>query len=163
LLLGAVCALATPVLCQTSPVSPSPHPSVVEAERLMAKKDYRAAETLLRAAIAENGTDARAHGDLALLLMSQGRKREAVDAARLSAAFAPDTPEARYIYGLTLAADGRPVDAARELARAVALKPGQAPALRALAQAYADTEDERTGETFRQYIAMRPGDAAARR
>jgi protein O-GlcNAc transferase len=158
-----VCALAAPVLCQTTPVSPSPHPSVVEAERLMAKKDYRAAETLLRAAIAENGTDARAHGDLALLLMSQGRKREAVDAGRLSAAFAPDTPEARYIYGLTLAADGRPVEAARELARAVALKPGQTPALRALAQAYADTEDERTSETFRQYIAMRPGDAAARR
>ena len=34
-------------------------------------------------------------------------------------------PEARYIYGLALAADGRPVEAARELEKAVALKPGR--------------------------------------
>ena len=129
----------------------------------MARKDYRAAETLLRAVIAENGTDARAHGDLALVLMSQARKREAVDAARLSAALAPDMPEARYIYGLALAADDRPIDAARELAKAVALRPDQAPPVRALAQAYADTEDGRTEETYRKYFAMRPGDAVARR
>lgn len=129
----------------------------------MTRKDYRAAETLLRAAIAEDGTDARAHGDLALALMSQGKKREAVDAARLSAAFAPETAEARYIYGLALAADDRPVDAARELAKAIALKPDQAPPVRALAQAYAAVQDARTAETYRKYIAMRPGEAAPRR
>jgi Flp pilus assembly protein TadD len=129
----------------------------------MARKDYRAAETALRVYVAENASDARAHGDLALTLMALGKKREAVDAARLSAAFAPEAPESRYIYGLALAADGRAVEAARELAKCVALKPNQALPLRALARAYADSEDERTVETYRGLIALEPADPSARR
>ena len=47
---------------------------------------------------------------------ARGRRR-----GRLAAAFAPESAEARYIYGLTLSAAGKPVDAAREYERAVAL------------------------------------------
>ncbi len=79
----------------------------------------------LRQAIDADPSSARAHGDLALALLGLHKKREAVDAARLAAAFGPQLPEARYIYGLALAADGRPVEAAREFEKAVALKPGE--------------------------------------
>jgi len=129
----------------------------------MARKDYRGAEALLRAVIAEDGREPRAHGNLALVLMAQGRSQEAVDEGRLAAAFAPEAAEARYIFGLTLSAAGRPVDAARELARAVSMKPDSAPAVLALAKAYAAAEDERTPATFEKYLAMRPDDAPARR
>lgn len=129
----------------------------------MARKDYRGAETLLRAAIAEDGREPRAHGNLALVLMAQGKNAEAVDEGRLAAAFAPDAAEAHYIFGLALSAAGRPVEAARELARAVAMKPDSAPAVLALAKAYAAAEDERTAPTFEKYIAMRPADSSARR
>jgi Flp pilus assembly protein TadD len=139
------------------------NPSLAEAERLMARKDYRRAETLLRAVIAADARDPRAHGNLALALMAQGKSQEAVDEGRLAAAFAPDTAEARYIFGLALSAAGRPVEAARELARAVSMKPDSAPAVLALAKAYAAAEDERTAPTFEKYVAMRPNDAAARR
>src|SRR6185369_16180065 len=121
------------------------------------------AETLLRALIAEDPRDSRVHGDLALALMAQGKNVEAVDEARLSAAFGPEAAEARYIYGLALSAANRPVEAARELARAVSMKPDAAPPVLALAKAYAASEDERAAATFERYISMRPADVAARR
>jgi len=151
LVLASLCPHRLPAIPQGE------DPALLEAEALLEKKSYKKAEEALRAIVAAAPANARAQGDLALALLSQGKTREAVDAARLAAAFAPETPEARYIYALTLKAAGRNVEAARELEKTVALKPGQATPLRALAEAYAETGDDRAVEVYRQLIAQEPG------
>ena len=153
LLTGLLAAASTPV--------PTPGP-LERGEKLLAARQYEKATTQLRKAIEADPTSARAHGDLALALMALQKNREAVDAARLAAAFGPQLPEARYIYGLALAANGRPVEAARELEKAVALKPGEAAPLLALAAAYAAAEDQRAAATYEKLVALRPADVKVR-
>lgn len=143
--------------------TPAPTPGPLErGEKLLGARQYEKATVELRQAVEADPTSARAHGDLALALLALHKNREAVDAARLAAAFGPQLPEARYIYGLCLAADGRPVDAARELEKAIALKPGEAAPLFALAAAYAAAEDERTAATYEKLVALRPDDVKLR-
>jgi Flp pilus assembly protein TadD len=141
---------------------PDDHPALAEAERLMAHKEYKKAEPLLREILEEEPSNARAHGNMALALLGQGRKADAVAEGRLAAVFAPEVPQARYIYGLTLAADGRHVDAAREFRKADELRPGQATILSALASAYAAADDERTAATYDRLIAAAPKDPEVR-
>jgi Flp pilus assembly protein TadD len=142
---------------------PTPAPNPLEAgERLLGRKQYAAAETELRRAVEADPNSARAHGNLALALLNQRKTREAVDEGRLAAAFGPDLPEARYIYGLALSAAGKPVDAAREYEKALALKPAAPGPLSSLAAAYAASEDERTAATYEKLIALRPADAKPR-
>jgi Flp pilus assembly protein TadD len=159
---SAVAAFLLTALLATAP-TPVPTPGPLErGEKLLGARQYEKAAAQLRKAIEADPTSARAHGDLALALLALHQNREAVDAARLAAAFGPQLPEARYIYGLCLAADGRPVDAARELEKAIALKPGEAAPLLALAAAYAAAEDERTAPTYEKLVALRPEDVKLR-
>ncbi len=152
-------ALLTCLVC----ADPSPTPGPLErGEKLLGQKQYEKAQAQLRKAVEQDPTSARAYGNLALALIPQHKNREAVDAARLAAAFGPQLPEARYIFGLALSADGRPIEAARELERAVALKPGQAAPLAALAAAYAAAQDERTAATYETLLALRPADPKVR-
>ncbi len=141
-------------------VAAGPDP-LVEAEKLLEARDYRGAEQILRELVARDPSNARAHGNLALALLARRRVPEAVDEGRLAAAFAPTVPEARYIYGMTLQAAGSPLEAARELERADALRPGQAGVLRALAQAYASAGDERAAAAYEKLIAISPSDPDA--
>jgi len=147
----AVAALLT--LVSLAPAEPA---ALERGEKLLSQKQYAKAEAELRLAVAEDPTSARVHGNLALALLPQRKIREGVDEARLAAAFGPESPEARYIYGLALAADHRPVEAARQLEKAIALKPGEAAPVVALAAAYASAEDERTASTYAKAIALRP-------
>jgi tetratricopeptide (TPR) repeat protein len=155
-----VAALLLTVLLASPPEPPDT--ALARGEKLLEARKYAAAEAALRKAVEEDPSSARVHGDLALALLAQARTREAVNEARLSAALGPALSEARLIYGLTLSADGRPVDAARELEKADTLKPGQAGILRALAAAYAAAEDDRTVATYEKAIALRPGEPALR-
>ena len=145
-----------------STATPGTDDELARAEKLLAQRQFAAAESVLRAIVGVDPGNARAHGNLALALLPQGKLREAVDEARLAAAMGPDLPEARYIYGLALRADGRPHEAARELERAVAAKPGQAGPLRVLAGTYADGEDPRTVATYEKLIALEPGRSGPR-
>ncbi len=158
---GVAALLLTALLAPAPTPAPTPGPIEI-GERLLGARQYDKAVIQLRKAIDADPSSARAHGDLALALLALHKNREAVDAARLAAAFGPQLPEARYIFGLSLAADGRPVEAARELERAVALKPGEVGPLLALAAAYAAAEDERTAATYEKLIALRPADAKLR-
>lgn len=138
---------------------PAATPGALElGERLLARKQYALAEKELRRATEADPSSPRAHGNLALALLPQRRVSEAVAEGRLAAAFGPTSAEAHYIYGLALAADGKPVDAAREYARAVDLAPGKPGPLSALAAAYAAAEDPRAVETYRRLAALRPED-----
>jgi Flp pilus assembly protein TadD len=142
---------------------PTPAPSPLAlGEKLLARQQYAAAERELRSALEVDPSSGRAHGDLALALMFQKKTREAVDEGRLSAAFAPESAEARYIYGLTLSAAGKPVDAAREYEKAVALRPDQVRPVASLAQAYAAAEDGRTAATYEKAIGLAPSDPKLR-
>jgi protein O-GlcNAc transferase len=138
---------------------PTPAPSALEmGEKLLARKQYAAAEKELRRAIEADPSSPRAHGNLALALMPQHKLTEAVSEARIAAAFGPTVAEAHFIYGMALAADGKPVDAAREYERAAALAPANPSPLSALAAAYAAAEDPRTIETYGRLAALRPKD-----
>ncbi len=154
-------ALLAPAPTPVPTPAPTPGP-LARGERLLEGRQYEKAVVQLRKAIEADPTSARAHGDLALALLAQKKNREAVDAARLAAAFGPEVPEARYIFGLTLAADGRPIEAARELEKAVALKPGEVGPLLALAAVYAAAEDAKTVATYEKLVALRPADARLR-
>ncbi len=137
--------------------APSPTPgALARAESLLGRKDYAGAEALLREVIRSEPANARAHGNLALALLSQGKGREAVDEGRLAAAYAPQSAEARYIYGLTLRAAGRNGDAAREFGKAVELKPDAIGPLEALAGAYAAVGDERAGALYERLLVLDP-------
>ena len=160
---GVAALLLTALLFCAPASTPAPTPGPLErGEKLLGQKQYEKAEAQLRKAVEENPTSARAHGNLALALLAQHKNREAVDAARLAAAFGPQTPEARHIFGLALAADGRPVEAAREFERTLALKPGEAAPLAALASAYAAAEDERTVAIYEKLLVLRPADPKIR-
>lgn len=135
--------------------TPAPDP-LTRGEQLLSRKQYAAAEKELRLAVEADPKSARAHGNLALALLPQKKIPAAVDEGRLAAAFAPRSPEARFIYGLTLTAAGRPIEAAREYEEVAALKPGQAGPLAALAAAYAVAEDARTVATYEKLIALDP-------
>jgi Flp pilus assembly protein TadD len=146
LLLGTLCAALSAQ--ESSPLA--------EAEKLLAQQKYPAAAAALAEILKSDPGNARAHGNLALALLGQGKTREAVDEGRLAAAFGPDLPEARYIYGMTLQAAGRHREAARELERAVAARPEAAAPRRALADAYAATGDPRAADIYRKLIVLEP-------
>ncbi len=144
------------------PATPGPDSfALTQAEALLERRDYRGAEIALRKILEADPSNARAHGNLALALLEQKRLPEAIDEGRLAAAFAPDLPEARYIYGMTLSRGGRPVDAAREFEKAVAGRPDSPGLLGALAAAYAATGDDRTVATYTRLIALKPDDRRA--
>ncbi len=138
-------------------LSPGSQDELARAESMMERKDYVGAETLLREVLRAEPRNARAHGNLALALMPQRRVRDAVDEGRLAAAFAPESPEARYIYGLTLRAAGRSPDAAREFAKASALAPEAIGPLDGLAEAYAAAGDDRAIAAYERLIGLEPG------
>jgi len=145
----------------TTLLAPTPTPPsrlLEQGEQLLQHKQYARAEAVLKQAVEADPASARAHGNLALALLPQKKVREAVDEGRLAAAFGPSSPQARYIYGLALVADGRPVEAAREFEKAVALEPGQIGPLSALAGAYAAAEDGRTEATYEKLIALKPAE-----
>lgn len=144
--------------------APPPDPEdLARAEHLLERRDYAAAEKLLREILRADPKNAQAHGNLALAMLSQRKVREAVAEARLAAAFAPDMAEAHYIYGLTLRADANSLDAAREFARAVALRSDAIPALAALAEAYSSAGDERAVPVYERLIALEPKNRVHRR
>ena len=135
---------------------PTPE-DLARAEHLLGQKSYAAAETLLRDIVRADPKNARAHGNLALALLPQRKIREAVDEGRLAAAYAPESAQARFIYGLALRAAGRPADAAREFAKANALQPNEVGPLDALADAYAATGDERAAAAYERLLELDPG------
>jgi tetratricopeptide (TPR) repeat protein len=158
-LLVTALAAAAPDPPPSDPRRPDP---IESAETLLEKRDYRGAELAFREILKTDPSNARAHGNLALALLEQKKTREAIDEGRLAAAFGPNEPEARYIYGWALLEGGRPEEAARELEKAVAARPNAAPALSALADAYAATKDPRAPAAREKLILLEPGSARHR-
>ena len=140
-------------LASSSPDSPD---DLARAEKLLGRRDYAAAEALLREIIRAQPQSARAHGNLALALLPQRKVREAVDEGRLAVSASPQSPEGHYIYGLALQAAGRRDDAIREFGKASALAPEAPGPLEALADAYSATGDGRAAGVYEKLIAVQP-------
>jgi Flp pilus assembly protein TadD len=148
-------ALCLALLMVVSPPLPADD-ALTRAEALLERKDYAGAESLLREVVRLDPRNARAHGNLALALMQERKLREAVDEGRLAAAFEPESPQARYIYGMTLRAAGRGPDAQREFAKASALAPDAIGPLDALAESYAAAGDDRAVAAYEKLISLDP-------
>lgn len=149
-----VIALCLTVLFASSTMASAD--DLARAEGLLERKDYAGAESVLREILRAEPRNARAHGNLALALMPQRKLREAVDEGRLAAAIEPESPQARYIYGMTLRAADRGADAQREFAKASALAPDAVGPLDALAEAYAAAGDDRAIGAYERLVSLAP-------
>jgi len=130
---------------------------VAEGERRIAAQDPASAEALFRRAVAANPKDARAHSDLALVLLLQKKNPdEAAAEARRASELAPDVPDHLLRWGAALQEAGKPVEAAAVLARLVARMPNAKIPLLMLGTAYADAGDDRAVEILERAALADP-------
>ncbi|HZU21408.1 MAG TPA: tetratricopeptide repeat protein, partial [Terriglobales bacterium] len=79
-------------------------PEVTQAEAALDRKDYAAAEPLLKKAVSDDARDYRAWFDLGLLYKATNRRADAIDAYRNSVAADSSFFESNFNLGVTLAA-----------------------------------------------------------
>ena len=120
--------------------SEAPAQSVLDAEALIVKSDWKAAEAKLAPWLNEHSTDARALFDAGYVADAQNKLDEAAGYYRRAVEVDPKRFEARLSLGLLWARQGKLDDARSELDAATKLDPGdagkaaKARAWRALAQ-----------------------------
>jgi predicted Zn-dependent protease len=116
----------------SSQASPAPAesiaPPVVDAETAMAKADWKTAEPLLQAWLANHPTDARALFDAGYAADAQGRDGDAASLYQRAVAADPASFDAQISLGLLLARTGKPAEAKPALEAATRLDPGTASA-----------------------------------
>jgi tetratricopeptide (TPR) repeat protein len=95
---------------------------LMQAERAIGKKDYAAAEGLLRSFVEKNPANYEAWFDLGFVENELGKVEESIAAYRKSVAAKPDVFESNLNLGLQLAKTGQP-DAEKFLRAATQLKP----------------------------------------
>ncbi|MGH9318052.1 MAG: tetratricopeptide repeat protein [Thermoanaerobaculia bacterium] len=131
-------------------------------EKLLAKRDLAGAEAFFREAIRREPGSWRAHADLFLALLMQHKNEEAAAEAGCAVDLGPENPQLRVGYGQALAANRKPLEAAREFERAVVATPGRPAPLRSLAGAYASAGDPRATATFEEFLELFPQDVGGR-
>jgi Flp pilus assembly protein TadD len=106
-------------------------------------------EALWRDTIRKRPGNARAHSNLSVELLHQGRLAESIAESMEVVRLAPDHPEAHYALGLVLRQAGWTPEAARSYHETIRLKPGHAPAHSNLGVVLDETG--RTREAIREY------------
>ncbi len=121
----------------TSPATsstPAPSPQVLEAEALIAKSDWKAAQAGLAAWLTDHSSDARALFDAGYVADAQNQVDDAAAFYRRAIEADPNSFEAHLSLGLLLARQGKADGARPELVEATKLDPGEAgPAVKARA------------------------------
>jgi Flp pilus assembly protein TadD len=97
-------------------------PELTQAQSLIEKKDYAAAEPLLRTVVANDPANYEAWFDLGFVANSLGKVDESIAAYRKSVEAKPDVFESNLNLGIQLAKTGQP-DAEQFLRDATLLKP----------------------------------------
>ncbi len=138
-------------------------PELTEAENAIEKKDYAAAEPLLKRVVAGDPANYQAWFDLGFVYNGLGRTGEAIAAYRKSVAAKPDVFESNLNLGLMLARSGQP-DAEQFLRAATVLKPtanvdeGHARAWLSLAHVLESSKPDDAVEAYWQAAALEPKD-----
>jgi tetratricopeptide (TPR) repeat protein len=138
-------------------------PELIQAENAIEKKEYAAAEPLLKKVVAANPGNYQAWFDLGFVYNAQGNQEESIAAYRKSVAAKPDVFESNLNLGLMLARAGQP-EGEQFLRAATKLKPtsnpaeGQARAWLSLARLVENTKPDQALEAYRQVAALQPKD-----
>jgi tetratricopeptide (TPR) repeat protein len=138
-------------------------PELTQAEDAMQKRDYAAAEPLLRTVVDRDPSNYVAWFDLGFLENAVGKVDESIAAYRKSVEAKPDVFESNLNLGLQLAKTDQP-DAEKFLRDATTLKPtshvaeGQARAWLSLARVLEKTEPEEAIAAYRRASTLRPED-----
>lgn len=142
---------------------PSYPPELIQAESAIEKKDYAAAEPLLKKVVASDPRNFQAWFDLGFVYNGLGNATESIAAYRKAVAAKPDVFESNLNLGLSLAKAGQ-ADAEQYLRAATTLKPsakvdeGHARAWLSLADVLAASKPEEAIEAFQRAAALTPKD-----
>ena len=143
--------------------SPAP-PELTRAESEIEKRNYAAAEPILRKLVEKDATNYVAWFDLGFVENALDKVDESIAAYRKSVAAKPDVFESNLNLGLQLAKTGQP-DAEMFLRAATKLKPtshtaeGQYRAWLSLGQTMERAKPEEAIEAYRQAAALQPKEA----
>src|ERR1700722_5594242 len=138
-------------------------PEIAQAEDAIQKKDFAAAEPLLKKALEKDPNNFQAWFDLGFALNGLERSEESVAAYRKSVAAKPDVYESNLNLGLMLVRANKP-EAEQFLRAATTLKPtahveeGQARAWLALAHLLENKKPEEAFEAYRKASELTPRD-----
>ena len=138
-------------------------PEIAQAEADIQKKDFAAAEPLLKRALEKDPNNFLAWFDLGFVLNALDRKDESIAAYRKSVAAKPDVFESNLNLGLMLARSNNP-EAEVFLRAATTLKPtdhveeGQARAWLALARLLEDKKPDEALQDYRKAAELTPKD-----
>jgi tetratricopeptide (TPR) repeat protein len=138
-------------------------PELTQAETSIEKKDYAAAEALLRKVVTANPGVYQAWFDLGFVYHAQEKPDESIAAYRKSVAAKPDIFESNLNLGLSLAA-AHQADAETYLRAATKLKPsshvdeGKARAWLSLGHVLEADKPEEAVEAYRQAALLQPKD-----
>ena len=138
-------------------------PELTAAEDAIEKKDYAAAEPLLRKVVAADPANYQAWFDLGFVYNGLGNAEESITAYRKSVAAKPDVFESNLNLGLMLAKSGQP-SAEQFLRAATVLKPianvdeGHARAWLSLAHVLENSRPDEAVEAYKQVAALQPKD-----
>ena len=141
----------------------APPPELAKAEGFIQKKDYAAAEPLLRAVAEKDPANYVAWFELGFVENGLGKVNESIAAYRKSVAAKPDVFESNLNLGLQLAKTGQP-DAEQFLRAATQLKPtshvaeGQARAWLSLGHALEAKKPEEAVAAYHQAALLQPKD-----
>jgi tetratricopeptide (TPR) repeat protein len=138
-------------------------PELVQAEAAIEKKDYAAAEPLLKKVVTASPANFQAWFDLGFVYNAMNNTQEAIAAYRKSVAAKPDVFESNLNLGLMLAKVGEP-DAERFLRAATTLTPtanvdeGHARAWLSLAHLLEKGNPDEALAAYKQAAALEPKD-----
>lgn len=142
---------------------PSQPPELTQAEAAIEKKDYTAAESLLKKVVADSPSNYAAWFDLGFVYNALGNAADSIAAYRKSVEARPDVFESNLNLGVQLAKAGQP-DAEKFLRAATTLKPtaqveeGQARAWLSLAHVLESSKPDEAIQAYRQAAALTPKD-----
>jgi len=141
----------------------SQSPELANAETLLEKKDFPAAEALLQKVTAAEPSNYVAWFDLGFTQNGLGKTADSIASYKKAVELKPDVFESNLNLGLTLAKAGQP-DAEKYLQAATILKPtahveeGQARAFLSLGHVLEKTDPDRALEAFRNAAKLQPSD-----
>ena len=141
----------------------SPAPELAQAESYIQKKDYAAAEPLLRKVVEGDASNYVAWFDLGFVENGLGKTEDSIAAYRKSVTAKPDVFESNLNLGLQLAKTNQP-DAEQFLRAATTLKPtsheteGRARAWLSLGHVLERTKPDDALAAYREAAALQPED-----